>query len=175
MTMTLVSTVEVGAGGAASIDFTSIPQTGTDLLLVVSARTGNSSVYDNLRVQFNGDTNTANYSARYLDGSGSAATSDVATDVQGITEGNTATASTFGNASIYIPNYTSAVAKSVNSDSVSENNATAARQRISAGLWSGTAAITSIALKANSGTNFAQYSTASLYVIQKGSGGASVS
>jgi hypothetical protein len=35
-TMTALSTVTVGAGGAATIDFTSIPQTYTDLIVKIS-------------------------------------------------------------------------------------------------------------------------------------------
>ena len=37
-TYTLISSVTVGAGGASSIDFTSIPSTYTDLLVKISAR-----------------------------------------------------------------------------------------------------------------------------------------
>ena len=38
-TYTLISSVTVGAGGASSIDFTSIPATYTDLLVKFSLRT----------------------------------------------------------------------------------------------------------------------------------------
>jgi hypothetical protein len=38
LTYTAIKTVTVGSGGAANIDFTSIPQTYTDLVLKVSAR-----------------------------------------------------------------------------------------------------------------------------------------
>ena len=37
-TYTLISSVTVGSGGAASIEFTSIPSTYTDLVLKLSAR-----------------------------------------------------------------------------------------------------------------------------------------
>ena len=61
MTMTLVSTVTVGAGGAANIQWTSIPNTATDLYITVSARqlvgTGATHVY----AQFNNDSNAGNY------------------------------------------------------------------------------------------------------------------
>jgi len=71
---------------------------------------------------------------------------------------------------LYLPNYTSSVAKSVSGDNVSENNATASTQTITAGLWSGTDPITSIEIF-GSGTNLAQYSSASLYGMRKGSDG----
>jgi len=57
MTMTHISTVQVGAGGAASINFTSIPQTGTDLALVMSGRlsAGNVRTYALLRINSDGE------------------------------------------------------------------------------------------------------------------------
>jgi hypothetical protein len=64
-TQTLVS-------GAATITFSSIPATYTDLRLVLVATGGAGGVFVGLR--FNGDTGS-NYSHTYLRGSGSAASS----------------------------------------------------------------------------------------------------
>ena len=177
MSMTLVSTVTVGSGGAANIEFTSIPQTATDLFLVISARSNRASVNPDCYLQFN--TTTTGYSGKNLIGSGSAASSygyisGETTGIEFYIDGANATASTFGNAAIYMSNYSGSTNKSVSVDSVVENNATAADLRISAGLWANTAAITSIKLFRNA-TNFDQYSTASLYLITKGSGGATTS
>jgi len=176
MTMELVSTVTVGAGGAASIEFTSIPQTGTDLLIALSARSNRAAVNPDCYLQFN--TTATGYSGRNLIGSGSAASSYsyASGDTSGIEfyiNGSSATASTFGNAAIYICNYAGSTNKSVSVDAVVENNATAADLRISAGLWANTAAITAIKMF-RSATNFDQYTVASLYTITKGSGGATV-
>lgn len=168
MTMKLVSTVTVGAGGASSIQFTSIPQTGTDLLLLVSGRSTNTS--QAFEIRFNGSS--ASLSDRYLYGSGSAAASGTDSAIYGYATQSTDTASTFGNVQIYVPNYAGSTNKSLSVDSVTENNATAALQVLTAGLWANTAAITSLSL---SGFTFAQYTTASLYTITKGSGGATVS
>ena len=173
MTMTLVSTVTVGAGGASSIEFTSIPQTGTDLLVVASLR--GTSTPDFPVLVFNTDaSSSANYLYRDLYGSGSSASSGVASSA-GIEFGwnRTTTANTFGNVSAYISNYTSTTSKSVSVDAVGEANATAADQMIVAGRWTSTTGITTLKI-VSSGT-FAQYSTASLYTITKGSGGATVS
>ena len=174
MTMTLVSTVTVGAGGAASIDFTSIPQTGTDLFLVVSARVTGADGTPRLR--FNGST--TGYTDKWLYGDG--AYKGTASNVNGGSsiwagqfDASGDTSSTFTNGTIYIPNYAGATAKSVSVDSVKENNGTTGYQELVAGAWSGTAAITSLSLLGAS--NFVQYSTASLYTITKGSGGATVS
>jgi len=108
ITISLISTVTVGSGGAASIEFTGIPQTGQDLYLVSSIRTNNNGVESGVLCRFNGDTNTANYSLKRLYGTGSTvATGSDANFYAGHASGNTSTTSTFGNSSLYLPNYSS--------------------------------------------------------------------
>jgi hypothetical protein len=66
---------------------------------------------------------------------------------------------------MYIPNYAgTSYQKSISADSVTENNGTTAYNAFHSGLWLSTAAITSIKLDPY-GTDFAQYSSASLYGI----------
>jgi hypothetical protein len=76
------------------------------------------------------------------------------------------TSNTFANTSLYIPNYAGATNKSYSMDAVTENNATLAGQTIGAALWSNTAAITSIEIASNFGTNLSQYSSFALYGIK---------
>lgn len=165
-----ISTVTVGSGGAATIDFTNIPQIYTDLKIVVSARNVASNVAGGVWLYPNGST--SNMSARVLFGTGSASGSTTDTKIWGYANSANSTSSTFGNIEFYIPNYTSSNNKSISVDGVMENNATEGRQNLSAGLWSNTAPITSIALESfNNSTsavsNFAQYSSATLYGIRK--------
>jgi hypothetical protein len=165
-----IATVTVGSGGASSIEFTSIPATFTDLAVKVCARTDRSNTQSDLYLQFNGVT-TATYSYKRILGYNGSATSDGLTNdtkggLFGWAAGSTATASTFSNSEIYIPNYTSSNAKSFSGDGVSENNATQSPVSINAGLWSGTAAITSIKIQCYNASNFVQYSTATLYGIK---------
>jgi hypothetical protein len=167
-TYTLIASSTVGSGGAANIEFTSIPATYTDLVVYLSSRTTASDILGAVIMQFN-DTTTS-YSSREIDGTGSSAASYSRSTLDnglycGSNGGNTATSNTFGNMSIYIPNYTSANYKSVSIDAVQENNATEAHQTLLAGLWSNTSAITKIKLYGYSGVNFMQYSTAYLYGI----------
>ena len=160
-----ITTVTVGSGGAASIDFTNIPQTYTDIVVKFSAR--NAADSSQTLITLNGSTSS--YTGKRLYGSGSAATSDNSNTANmnpSSVSASTYTASTFGNAEIYIPNYTSSNNKSISIDAVTENNATTAYGGIFAGLWSNTAPVTSITLTANGG-NMAQYSTATLYGIRK--------
>jgi hypothetical protein len=172
-TFVAIATTTVGSGGASSIDFTSIPGTYTDLVVKFSVRnTGNNA---GIAFRFNSDTG-ANYSYKVLYGTGASALSFSQTVAAGYntylfayTTPSSATASTFGNGEIYIPNYAGSTNKSSSIDSVSEDNATTAYQSMTAGLWSNTAAITSIKLLSDPGgasSNFAQYSTATLYGIK---------
>jgi hypothetical protein len=164
-----IASVTVGSGGAANIEFTSIPSTYTDLCLKISARNVASNVAGGVWLYPNGSS--ANMTGRILAGTGSVAVSGTDNRVYGYTNSANSTASTFGNIEFYIPNYTSSNNKSISVDSVMENNATEGRQGLMAGLWSNSAAITSITLESfNNSTsavaNFVQYSTATLYGIK---------
>jgi hypothetical protein len=166
-----IASVTVGSGGAANIEFTSIPATYTDLVIKLSARDIEASVVNAGIIQFNGETATTNYSARWLYGTGSTAASLTRSGASGqfFYESNSAnaTASTFANLEFYIPNYAGATVKSVSVDTATENNATTADTILTAGLWNNTAAITSILVKPNGGVNWSQHSTATLYGIKK--------
>jgi hypothetical protein len=164
-----IASVNVGILGAANMEFTSIPSTYTDLLVVTSARTNAVATNQAHWVRFNGDTGN-NYSAKLLEGNGASAASYNNTGYSYIYLGeavaSTATANTFGSSQAYIPNYLASSQKSVSVDGVSENNASTAYADLIAGLWTGTAAINQITILPTSG-NFVQYSTATLYGILK--------
>lgn len=168
-TYTLISSVTVGAGGAANIEFTSIPSIYTDLLLVLSLRNSRSGqVQQEGLITFN--SNGANYSERFMRGSGSAAISGVNSvtsrfELNGF-PADGATASTFGSAQLYIPNYAGSNNKSVSAEFIGENNATEAYIYANAMLWSNSAAITSIKIEAGSTFTWVQHSTAYLYGIE---------
>ena len=168
-TYQLISSVTVGAGGAANIEFTSIPATYTDLLVKYSLR-GVSENTSYLYISFNGST--SNLSSKGLNGnpavSSSALSYTWSTTIQDIA-GQVPyvwTSSTFNNGEMYIPNYAGSTNKSISIDSVAENNATAAYDSLTAALWANTSAITSIKLDGGSSDTFAQYSTAYLYGIK---------
>jgi len=162
------STVTVGAGGASSIDFTSIPATYTDLKLVVSGRINEAVTYDSPVLYFNGST--ANFTFRQIYGTGSTVGSNSASNGNNFTNlnGTSSTASTFSNNEYYIPNYAGSTNKSFSIDTVTENNSSTGNGLgLQAGLWSNTAAINQITITAPSTYLFVQYSTASLYGILK--------
>jgi len=167
MTMTLIETKTLSAA-AASIEFTSIPQDGTDLLVLLSIREAGGSVASGFILTFNSDT--SDYSFVRLRGSGTAVFSDTGTQLLWL-NGNTSTSDTFANNNIYIPNYSGSTNKSFSNDGVLENNDTAGYQGLVSGLWSNTDAITTITVSAPDGRNLVVGSTISLYKITKGSDG----
>ena len=163
------SKITVGAGGAASINFTSIPNTYTDLVIKASMRWDSSS--DGFSyIRFNSDSgNNYSYKALYGDTqNGTAGTSTSTSADKSITGGSqwaSWTAGTFGSIKIHISNYAGSNYKSFASEGVGENNAPQTYPILSAGLWNSTSPITSISLIQASG-NWVQYSTASLYGIK---------
>ena len=131
--MQLIQFQELGSN-QTSVSFSSIASTFTDLVLIVSARTDRSGqVDDQLQIRFNGVT--SGYSERGLFGNGSSPSSfnnSSQTSIRDIiwTTAANASSNTFGNGTVYIPNYRASTQKSVSSDSVTENNATAASQAV---------------------------------------------
>ena len=168
-TFELIASSTVGAGGAASIDFTSIPNTYTDLCLKLSARgvnsgSGTSGVWDNVQIKFNASTSNFTYRA-LLDIDGAAASINGSTGILGWIDFSGATASTFSNLETYIPNYAGSSFKSFSTDSAMEHNGSPIVIGFLAQLWSSTSAINQVTVLPNAG-NFAQYSTAYLYGVK---------
>jgi hypothetical protein len=164
-----IASVTVGSGGAATIDFQSIPGTYTDLVLKFSTRltVNNGSIWQAFGITFN--NTTANRSQRFLFGTGSSTGSGNDTNIYGQSNESSTTASTFASGEMYVSNYASSNNKSVSLDQTTENNATGALAYLTAALWSNSAAINRITLDANAfvSSNFAQHSTAVLYGIAK--------
>lgn len=151
---------------AASVTFSSIPSTYTDLVLRISTRVDFATLDSNVLIRFNGDT-ASNYSTTWLYGNGASALSGRSSTTRiigaSMTEGTSATSNTFATAEIYIPSYTVSQNKPIAMDSATENNATTAYRAVDAALWRNTAAITSIELD---GTNFVSGSSFYLYGIK---------
>ena len=172
MTFELIETKTLGTA-ASSIEFTSIPQDGTDLVALYSMRTDIANNYGYLYLTFNGVATGYSYRILYGDGSTAASVSQPsATRFEGnLTNGNSSTSNTFSNGQVYLPNYTSSSNKSVSFDSIAENNASSGNGLyLTAGLVTITNAITSMAFLPPSG-NFVTGSTVSLYKVTKGSDG----
>jgi hypothetical protein len=132
---------------------------------VVSARSNRASTDDLLNINFNGVS--TNQSSRNLQGNGTSASSGTygSNLYLAWVDCANSTADTFGNTEMYIPNYTSSNFKSVSTDTVLENNASTVVTGMTAGLWSNTAAITSIDITSVFSGSLIANSTFTLYGI----------
>lgn len=163
--MQLIEHYEVPSGGVSSIVLDDIPQTFTDLYLVLSLRSNRSSFVDGYYVKLNSTTPTV----RFLQGVGSGS-GQSGTSFNAVSSGNTSTANTFSNDSVYIPNYASTTQnKSYSIDSVMENNATDSYQQISANLYASNSAVTQITIESFTANSWREFSSATLYGITAGS------
>jgi hypothetical protein len=154
---------------AASVTFSAIPGTFTDLMLKTSIRNDDtSSGYAAFR--FNGDT-ASNYSNTRLQGNGSTVVSVRQSAVtllayhQVDTSGDTA--NTFASGELYIPSYTASQNKQVSYFSAAESNAASILMASVAGLWRDTSAITSLTILNISTFVFVAGSRFDLYGILK--------
>jgi hypothetical protein len=169
-TYTLISS-NVLASSAASVTFSSIPSTYTDLVLRISARSDIAGLVNTFKLTYNSIAGT-NYSYTLLYGNTnppvSVSDSNQSTLRHGYYDGDTTTANTFGSAEIYIPNYAGSTAKPSSSFSVSENNSTTATEwyiSAYAGLSQSTAAITGITIASVDTANYKIGSSFYLYGI----------
>lgn len=164
-TYILIASNTVGSGGTAQVDFNSIPQTYTDLLIKTSTNASSLTV---LRMRFN-SVSSNDYTQMVFRGTGAATAKFTNAGWDSLAylspSYNNDGTSLFSNNEYYIPNYTSSTNKFISGDSVTEANATTAYQIMYAGVLGNTSAITSISFTPASGT-FAQHSTFYLYGIK---------
>lgn len=163
-----IETITVGSGGSSIITFSSIPQTYTDLMLKVSARTTDTQSIGPITLRFN--SATSNYTSRDSYGTGTSMGSTSRGNIGsalylGNGVGNAATANTFGNMEVYISQYTGGKYKTLTAENVGEDNSSTAYSTYISGLWSDTSAITSISIIGLS-TDLMQYSSFTLYGIK---------
>jgi hypothetical protein len=152
---------------AASVTFSSIPATYTDLVLRISVRMSVSGP-DNVNVKINSFINSHSYTHFYAS-NGSAASSR-ATGVgffrlNNILPGTESTANTFGSGECYFPSYAGSANKTMGHFGAGESNSTTIPYiTATAGLLSQTAAITSLTITP-AGGNFVSDSSFHLYGI----------
>jgi len=168
-TYTLISS-NVLSSSAASVTFSAIPSTYTDLVVRISARGSRAAVVDNIVVRYNSDS-SAIYSTTMITGAGSTTSSFGTSGNTSFTfntsNGNTTTANSFGSTEIYIPNYLSTTSKPISTISLSEtNSATDNYLRALADLFRNTSAITSMTFTPEIGPNWLTGSSFYLYGIK---------
>lgn len=168
MTMVLISSIN-GNGSSTAITFSSIPQTGTDLLLLFSGRSPNATVSDAL-VTVNGSA--SGYGGIYLRAvSTSISSSSFSADKIDVLAGAPGTSLISGSFStfrFYISNYTLTGNKAMSVDTSTMNNiSTPNYDMIGVGTWNSTAAITSLTITSGAAQPWSTDTYASLYSITK--------
>ena len=147
-TYTLISS-NVLSSSAASVTFSAIPATYTDLVVKMSLRAENSNPGgDRIKVVLNGSSSSI-YSMTNMVGFGSGGYGSATLSSQTYltlryTNEAGMTANAFGSAELYIPSYTTSQNKPMGGISVQETNNASANMSATAGLFSSTSAITSI-------------------------------
>jgi hypothetical protein len=176
-----ISTVTVGSGGSASIEFTSIPATYTHLQIRVFTQT-NRATYnvDSIKLQVGNSTiDTGNnysfhtlYSQQSSPGTsvGSAAITSASSITAGVVASNIA-ANTFGVSIIDILDYANTNKyKTVRCLSGADTNGAAAGfagfLEIESGLWQSTSAINRILISPVNSSLLSEYSSFALYGIK---------
>ncbi len=164
-----IATTTVGAGGAASITFSSIPSTYQHLQIRFITRVNVADTGENIWLRFNGDTG-GNYSYHYAQGDGTTAaaagTGSFTRNLVGRTAGNSTGANIFGVGIIDILDYANSNKnKTVRSLNGIDTNGAGVINLMSGG-WFNTSAVTSINLAETSGNSFVQYSQFALYGIK---------
>ncbi len=166
-TYTLISS-NVLSSSAASVTFSSIPATYTDLVIRLSTRSTTASNISGIDITLNGNV-TSIYSYTKLQGNGATASSTNSSAGAPLTvnwiNGATSTSNTFSKSVLYFPNYTGTVAKPISWSNAQENNITTAYLNATATLANLTSAITTILLADNGGGSFASGSSFYLYGI----------
>lgn len=149
-TYTLISS-NVLSSSAASVTFSAIPSTYTDLVVRYSIRCDVAASVATILFKVNGAT--SGYSWTNVSGNGAAASS---TAVSGSTQfsmaqgmpGATATSNTFANNELYLPNYASTTAtKQMSHITAQENNNATAYVKAYAQLYNSTSTITSLSFE----------------------------
>jgi hypothetical protein len=152
------------SSAAASVTFSSIPLTYTDLVIVSQIRsTRATGTEDYGYFYFNGDTTLANYGRTIISGDGTTAGSAQFANPIGLTMPVASATSTYNVNIFNIMNYSNSTTyKTV----LERNSFSGGIAYLQSGLWKNTAAITSIQFAPYYGPNFASGSSFTIYGIK---------
>jgi len=165
MATTFTKIASISTYGVASYEFTSIPATYTDLMIMTSIRTNLSDTHEGLELEFN-STNANRTDRRIYANITTAYTDTGSVMYAGRASAANNTANCFGSTLTYITNYTTTKVKMSHGFGGSQSNSTSKLMDIMVNAWNDTATITSIKIKPDSGGTIQQYSTADLYGIK---------
>jgi hypothetical protein len=156
-TYTPIATTTLGSA-TSSYTFSSIPSTYTDLVMASQVQLDTAGGYS-MGMRFNSDSGS-NYSYTYILGTGSVAASSRGTSQTSATYGNGATG--WGTSIVNIMNYSNTTTYKT---CVARNGQAGDVVQAYVNLWRNTAAINSINIISQSGSNFVAGTTFTLYGI----------
>jgi hypothetical protein len=162
-----IATVTLGSA-ASSISFSSIPSTFTNLQLRCLTKTSASGAPYAMQIRFNGDTGN-NYAYHRLIGNGSAASSLGTTSAAQASLNympTSAESNVFAGGVVDILDYTNTSKNTVHRTLGGYDANGSGYATFFSGVWLNTAAVTSITVISESGSNLAQYSSFALYGIK---------
>ena len=169
-TYTLITSNVLGSN-TASVTFSSIPQTYTDLVLISSVRSSRTpaGVRDEYKILINGTT--SNYSSLTVNADGSGTATGVASSSGSYLSGGWAntdnmTSSMFSIHEVYFPQYTASVNKPIATHSAQASQPSPFYLTSISSTWANTAAITSLSMYPETGPNWITGSSFYLYGIK---------
>ena len=166
-TYTLINS-NVLSSSAASVTFSAIASTFTDIVVRASVRTDRAGEnIDLLKLVINSDTSST-YTAKSLYGTSASAASNSTSGNEfyfDFINGPASTSNTFASYELYIPSYTVSQNKQMSTFSVQENNSTTARINTNANLFQSTAAVSNLQFSSYNAANFVSGTSFYLYGI----------
>jgi len=171
-TYTLISSSTLSSS-TASVTFSSIPATFTDLLLRTSIRTDYAGTFQDMEMIWNATETTNFYSQTWINSDGAATSNQKVRSAESKWQyanipGTSVTSNTFASQEIYIPNYAGTAIKPASVFTVTENDTVTSgfyQIRVNALLGNFTSAVTSIKFQLPSG-NYVSGSSFFLYGIK---------
>lgn len=164
-----IATTTVGAGGASSITFTSIPSGYTHLQVRFTARGTIADVNSDIYCWLNGDTTQSKYARHYLRGNGTTASAGGSaastTAIAGTMTGANSTSNIFGVGVIDILDYTNTNKYKTTRSFSGEDQNGSGNIWLFSNVFMDTSIISSLTIVPQS-NNFAQYSSFALYGIR---------
>ena len=163
-----IATITISGSSTTYATFNSIPSTYTHLQLRYTARSLRAAYTDSLFVEVNGDT--TNYYSHGMFGNGTTAGSysdNGNPNVIGIIASSSSLSNIFGSGVADFLDYTNTNKyKTIRSLSASDTNNNGGGANFRSSTWPNTAAINSLSIFTNSGSNLASGSTFALYGIK---------
>lgn len=167
MSYTLISK-QILNSNVNTLNFTSIPQTYKDLIILASARSSGVALAIGIEITFNnissGYSERLTYALGSSAGSTSRSTSFIGWSIDAA--GDNTLSGLYGSSEVYISNYSSNLNKNISSNLIDENNGNSFNAYLNEAMWSNSSAITSIQLKDGSGMSILSGSSFYLYGIK---------